>query len=193
MRETDKVREAVAASRRTLLTYDDYLRMPAGLRYEIVEGEPRMVPSPGVFHQEISKRLGRVLLEWIEGQDLGLVYNAPLDVILSEHNVVQPDLLYVSKERLGIIRKENIGGAPDLVVEILSPSTAGWDQSTKRRIYGLYGVRELWLVDPEGKSIEVAVWKEGSLITVAVYPAGSTLSSPLLPGFTMEVSRLFRS
>lgn len=194
MREPDKVRELSTKydSPRTRLTYEDYCRMPAGLRYELVEGDIRMTPSPSVFHQEISKRLGKLLLEWIEGQGLGLVYDAPIDVVLSEHNVVQPDLLYVSRERLGIIKEANIQGAPDLVVEILSPSTAEWDRVTKRRAYERYGVRELWLVDLEGRSIEVATRKGVALEVLQVYPLGTTLSSPILPGFTVDVAQLFR-
>jgi len=192
--EPDKVQELAAKydSPETRLTYEDYCRMPAGLRYELVEGDMRMVPSPSVFHQEISKRLLKSLMEWVEGKGLGLVYDAPIDVVLSQHTVVQPDLLYISRERLGIIMKANIQGAPDLVVEILSPSTAEWDRVTKRRTYERYGVRELWLVDLEGRSIEVAARNEMGLETIRVYPLGTTVSSPILPGFVVDVDQLFR-
>ncbi|NPV53444.1 MAG: Uma2 family endonuclease [Firmicutes bacterium] len=176
------------------LTYDDYCRIPSGERYELIEGAlRRMAPAPSVFHQEISKRLGRLLLEWIEDNNLGKVYYAPIDVVLSQHDVVQPDLLYISKERLGIIHTANIQGAPDLVVEILSPNTAEWDRETKRRIYARYGVRELWLVDPDGRSIEVAIHNGRELATLQVYPPGTTMESKLLAGFALEVDNLFRS
>ncbi len=194
MEKPDEVREVAQKydSDAVRLTYDDYCRMPAGLRYELVEGDLRMVPSPDVFHQEISKRLQRILLEWIEDRGLGKVYNAPIDVVLSEHNVVQPDLLYVSRERLGIIEKANIWGAPDLVIEILSPSTTEWDRVTKRRAYARYGVRELWIVDPEGRGIEIATLQGRELATLQVYPEGAVLNSPSLPGFTRDVAQLFR-
>ncbi len=194
MPEQDKVREPGTKydSPATRLTYEDYCRMPAGLRYELVEGDIRMAPSPSVFHQEVSKRLEKLLLEWVEGQGLGMVYDAPLDVVLSEHNVVQPDLLYVSRERLGIIKEANIWGAPDLVVEILSSSTAEWDRVTKRRAYERYGVKELWLVDLDGRSVEVAARRDAALETVQVYPLGTTLSSPILPGLVLDVNLLFR-
>ncbi|HHY93624.1 MAG TPA: Uma2 family endonuclease [Firmicutes bacterium] len=174
------------------LTYEDYCRMPSGNRYELLEGDIRMTPSPSVTHQEISKRLEIQLVNWIEGRGLGKVFHAPIDVILSHRNVVQPDVLYVCKERLGIIREANIKGAPDLVVEILSPSDEDWDRVTKRQVYARYGVREYWLVDPVGKSVEVAHWQDGELVTVQVYGEGATLTSSILPGLTIDVGPLFR-
>lgn len=194
MPEPDEVKELAVKydTPETRFTYEDYCRMPAGLRYELVEGDLRMVPSPSVSHQTVSKRFQRLLMEWIEDQGLGEVYNAPIDVVLDQHNVVQPDLLYISRERSGIITKANIQGAPDLVVEILSPSTTEWDRVTKRRAYERYGVRELWVVDPEGQSIEVAARKETRLETLQVYPRGTTMVSPILPGFALDVDQLFR-
>lgn len=174
------------------LTYEDYCRAPAGLRYELVEGDLRMTPSPSTIHQKISGRLEKVLREWVEGHELGEVYYAPTDVVLSEHNVVQPDILYITRERLGIIKEANIQGAPDLVVEILSPNSLEWDRVTKRHLYAKYGVREFWVVDPEGRTIEVAVLREGELATLQVYPVGAMLVSPLLPGFQMPIDQVFR-
>ncbi|MCL4515315.1 MAG: Uma2 family endonuclease [Firmicutes bacterium] len=191
MQKPDEIREVAQKYDTSVvrLTYEDYCRMPAGLRYELVEGDLRMTPSPDVFHQKISKRLQRVLLEWIEDRGLGEVYDAPLDVVLSNHNVVQPDLLYVAKERLGIIKESNIQGPPDLVVEILSDSSVEWDRVTKRQVYAKYGVRELWLVDPKGRTIEVATLQGHELATFQVYPTGTILNSPLLPGLTLNVTR----
>ncbi len=198
MKDPDRAKETAARylNQRVRLTYDDYCRMPAGLRYELVEGDLRMVPSPSVRHQTISKRLERLLLERVEDAGRGTILHAPCDVVLSEHNVVQPDVLFVAKDRLGIIREANIQGPPDLVIEILSQSTEDWDRTTKRRAYARYGVRELWFVDPEAKTIEVAslVQPPGGLpdlVTVASYPAGTTARGPLLPEFEVEVSRLF--
>lgn len=142
-------------------------------------------------HQEVSKRLYRALLEWVEDRGLGKVYFAPLDVVLSEYDVVQPDLLYVSNDRVGIIKEANIWGAPDLVVEVLSPGTAGWDRKIKRQTYARFGIRELWLADPESRSIEVATLKDGDLSTAGVYPLGSTLVSRILPGLKLCVDTVF--
>ncbi|MBC7340642.1 MAG: Uma2 family endonuclease [Firmicutes bacterium] len=166
--------------------------MPAGLRYELVEGDLRMTPSPSTTHQRISRRLELALHAWVEDHDLGEILDAPLDVVLSEHNVVQPDLVYVARERLGIIKEANIQGAPDLVVEILSPNSLEWDRVTKRHLYAKYGVREFWVVDPEGRTIEVAVLRGGDLVTLQVYPVGSVLVSPLLPGFQLPLDQVFR-
>ncbi len=175
-----------------LLTYDDYCHIPPGhQRYELIGGAVRVVPSPSVSHQRVSKRLLVPLIQWIEGHGLGEVYSAPLDVVLSEYDVVQPDLVYVSKDRSSIIKEANIWGAPDLVVEILSPGTARWDQGLKRQLYARFGVRELWLVDPQARSIEVATLKDGALLTSQVHCVGAILSSPLLPGFALDVERVF--
>lgn len=194
MKEPDRASETAAkyADGRVRLTYEDYRRMPSGLRYELVEGDPRMTPSPSTLHQEISKRLGRLLLERAEDPGKGRVYSAPYDVVLSEHNVVQPDLLFVSKERLGIIGQANVQGAPDLVVEVLSESTEEWDRVTKRRAYSRYGVRELWIVDLQTKTVEVASHDGLDLVTVGVYPVGTTACGPLLPDCQVNVADLFK-
>jgi len=174
------------------LTYEDYCHIPPGhQRYELIGGAIRVVPSPSVSHQEVLRRLLMVLAGWVDDHRLGKVYCAPLDVVLSEHDVVQPDLVYVSKDRSSIIKEANIWGAPDLVVEILSPGTARWDQGVKRQLYAHFGVRELWLVDPETRNIEVATLKDGALLTLQLYCVGTTLASPLLPGFALDVEGLF--
>jgi len=176
------------------LTYEDYCRIPAGERYELVGGDLRkMTPAPSVKHQVISGKIEKALWGWVDDRALGNVYHSPIDIVLNEHHVVQPDILYIARERLGIVREANIWGAPDLVVEITSPSTAEWDRVTKRRIYGRYGVREYWLVDPEGYSIEVAVNNGKELATVQIFTSGITLTSPLLNGFTLEIDGVFRS
>lgn len=198
MKEPDAPRELQETaveykSQKARLTYEDYCLTPPGERYELIEGVLRkMTPAPSVFHQEISKRLERLLLEWVEDRGLGKVYDAPIDVVLSQHNVLQPDLIYISKERTEIIHKANIWGAPDLVVEILSPSTAELDQETKRQIYAAYGVRELWLVDPDNKSIEVATLDGHELATLEIYRPGSIMTTRLLPGFSLDVGMLFK-
>lgn len=175
------------------LTYEDYCKIPFGERYELVEGDLRkMTPAPSVFHQEVSGRIEMALRQWVGDRKLGKVYYSPIDVVLSRHNVVQPDILFISRERLGIIKEACIRGAPDLVIEILSPSTEEWDRIIKRQIYGRYGVREYWIVDPEGRSIEVTAHNSKELATVQIYSSGMTLSSPLLCGFALEIDDVFR-
>ena len=192
-RETDVVRETAPryGKEYNLLTYDDYLRAPAGLRYELLEGELRMTPSPSIQHQTVLKRLGRILMEQLEDKGLGEVFLAPCDVVLSEHNVVQPDILFIANDRLGIIGKANVQGAPDLVIEILSQSTESWDRVSKRRVYSLYGVHEYWLVDPDAKTIEIAARAAGALSTVGVYHAGEIASSVTLSDLKVDVGPVF--
>ncbi len=181
---------------RVRLTYEDYRNAPAGLRYELIEGDLRMMPSPNTLHQEVSKRLGSLLLT-LERQGMGKTYSAPYDVVLSQHNVLQPDLLFVVKNRVGIIGKANIRGAPDLVIEILS-SKEPWDRKTKRQVYARYGVRELWLVDPKAKTIEVASLRPTGrlaggqdLVTTGVYSPGTTARGAVLPDLVVDVAALF--
>ena len=136
-------------------------------------------------------RLERVLLERLQDMGMGKVYQAPCDVVLSYHDVVQPDIFFITKERLGIIGKANVKGAPDLIVEIPSESTEDWDRVSKRRVYSQYGVREFWIVDPGARTIEVAVRRGSSLETAAVYNVGETASSLILPDLKVDVGPLF--
>ncbi|RMD91413.1 MAG: Uma2 family endonuclease, partial [Calditrichaeota bacterium] len=128
-------------------TYDDYLQLhDDGKRYEIIEGELFMTPAPNIQHQNILSELGERLRKFVLKKHLGIVLYAPCDVILSKTNVVQPDILYVSKINQAIITDKNIQGAPDLVVEITSATTLERDLVLKKKLYGKYGVKEYWIV-----------------------------------------------
>lgn len=170
-------------------TYQDYLLLPEEKRYELIEGELFMVPSPDVEHQELSRDLEQILWEFVKRNDLGTVFYAPLDVVLSEEDVVQPDILFVSKERSHIIKEKNIQGAPDLVIEILSPATSERDRILKRKLYAKYGVKEYWIVDPEEKSIEVSTLGKKGFKTIGIYK--TSLQSPLLKGLFIDLSEIF--
>ena len=172
-------------------TYNDYLQLPEDKRYELTEGEFFMVPSPSYQHQAISKELFRALDNYVRSHSLGEVLYAPLDILLSEVNVLQPDLLFISKERLGIITDKNIQGAPDLVVEILSPATAQRDKELKQKLYAKFGVREYWVADPNTKTIEVMSLAEEGFESVGTYQEGTILESPLLRGLSIEVREIF--
>ena len=151
-----------------------------------------MTPSPGRMHQKISLKLAKKLDDFVAEKKLGEVYEAPFDIVLSEEDIVQPDLLFVSKENLGRMTENNFQGAPDLVVEITSQGTANRDRIIKRKLYGRYGVREYWIVDPDAKTIEVIGWQGSDFTTLQTYPQGSTLKSPLLEGFLLKLSDLFQ-
>jgi Uma2 family endonuclease len=173
-------------------TYEDYKVLPEDKRYEIIEGELLVTPAPTARHQGILLELLVKLSTHVKTNGLGKVLPAPTDVILSHENVVQPDILFVGKQRLEIVNPAGgIHGAPDLVVEILSPSTAGRDQLVKRKLYGKYGVREYWVADPAAASIEVLVLRDTGLETWRVFPMGTTLSSPLLPDMQVSVDEVF--
>ena len=173
------------------LTYEDYASLPGDERYELIDGELIPMPSPKEIHQRILLLLGASWLWFVRETRLGAVYAAPFDVILSPTNVVQPDLIFISSARAHIITEDNILGAPDLVVEILSPSTAGYDRTTKRNLYARHAVREYWLIDPYAKTVTVLILGADGYDTHAVFGEGDTLTSPTLPGFALNLSDLF--
>ena len=181
----------------TRLTYQDLLLFPDdGLRHEIINGEHFVTPSPNLRHQELVLRLAVSLSNYLEERpDDGRVFIAPFDVVFSFHDIVEPDVIFVAPDQLDILTAKNIQGTPAMVVEILSPSTRKRDQQIKRTLYDRVGVREYWLVDPEMNAISIYRRQtDGSLPVIAsLFAAGhDTLSTPLLPGWSVELPRLFR-
>ena len=177
------------------LTYDDFLLFPDdGQRHELIDGEHYVTPSPDLRHQEILGRLHLLIGNWLATHPVGRIYFAPLDVILSRHDVVESDLLYVSNERAAaLLSGEYVTGAPDLVVEVASPSTRRRDETIKRRLYERQGVREYWVVDPDIDVIRVyARGDEGFGRAVELsHEAADVLRTPLLPGLEIPLSRVF--
>jgi Uma2 family endonuclease len=160
------------------LTYHDYLRWPDdGQRYELYEGELYVIPTPFVPHQRVLGKLMFLLAQFVRRSQLGEVLHAPLDVVFSESTVVQPDILFVSHQRRGIIGEQNISGAPDLVVEILSPATEERDRGTKLQLYCRYGVQECWLVDPEERTVEVLTLSPEGYQVLGQYSEDEVVSS----------------
>jgi Uma2 family endonuclease len=139
------------------LTYDDFLLFPDdGNRHELIDGEHYVTPSPTLRHQRISRRLLGLIDGWLQSHPLGEIFHAPLDVILSNIDVLEPDLLYVSNERAGeLLAGQHVTGAPDLVIEIGSPGTRQRDETIERRGYEQFGVREYWIVDPETDVVRI--------------------------------------
>ncbi len=173
-------------------TYEDYQHTPDDQRYELLDGELIMPPAPSLSHQRIDAKLGWRLAQFVEERDLGEVFSAPCDVVLSNTDVVQPDLLFVSKALVHLLLGgANVLGAPDLVVEILSPSTAGLDRTLKRALYARHGVREYWLVDPDARTVTV-LWLAGNdFEVVALYGEGETMTSPTLQEFAVNLDEIF--
>ena len=176
---------------RIKVTYDDYAKTPEDERWELLDGELIMAAAPNMKHQSVQSNTDWHVQRFVRDRDLGRVFNAPTDVVLSEHDVVQPDLVFVSSEREHIITDANIQGAPDLVVEILSPSTASRDWRDKLDLYARHGVAEYWLMDPIYEIVWVFRLVDGTLVQVGMYGVGDTLISPLLEGFSLELGEVF--
>lgn len=141
-----------------VLTYKEYEALPAdGRRYEIHEGELSVTPAPSPQHQMISRNLFLILHTHVKAKEIGETLYAPLDVILSDTSIVQPDIVYLDPTRLGAISRRGVEGPPTLAVEVLSPSTTLIDRVTKPQIYARHGVPFFWLVDPEGRMIDAFV------------------------------------
>jgi Uma2 family endonuclease len=173
-------------------TYEDYALLPEDRRYEVIDGELFLTPAPSLFHQAVSERIGHRLREHLGRTGAGVMFYAPCDVVLSTHDVVQPDILVVLNERRSILTEKFVAGAPDLVVEVLSPSTESRDREAKAKSYATFGVRELWLVNPEAKSIEVLVNAGDGFRRVSLYAEGDTVRSAILPGLDFPAAPVFR-
>ena len=181
----------VIAGARIKFTYEDYCNAPEDKRYELHDGDLVVVPSPKEQHQDAVGTLFIAITLFVRERMLGRVYIAPFDILFSNHDVVQPDVIFVSNDRLDIITPDNIQGAPALAIEVLSPSTAHRDRTFKRALYARHGVREFWLVDTDTRTIEVLQLDEEGYQTVGTYSAGQTLTSPTLTGFTLNIDDLF--
>jgi Uma2 family endonuclease len=177
------------------LTYDDFLSFPDdGQRHELIDGEHFVTPSPATVHQRLSVRLVRALGDYLDATGLGQVYHAPFDVVLSSHDVVEPDLLVVLDEQLDVLTPQHVRGAPAIVIEILSPGTRRRDETLKRDLYARAGVREYWMVDPDARTIRVCRWPAAGApgpVTDLAAAAGDTLTSALLPGVRLPLRELF--
>jgi Uma2 family endonuclease len=174
------------------LSFEEFRQLPSdGKRYELVYGEVHVTPAPATRHQAIVQNLSGNLWPHVIKNDLGEVWTAPLDVRLSRETALQPDLVFISNARAGIIQENWIAGAPDLVVEVLPPSTATYDRATKLPIYAHAGVREVWLVDSQAKSLEVLKLQSDKYVVEALYTGDQVLTSNLFPDWRLPLRDLF--
>lgn len=175
------------------LTYEEYLLFPDdGRRHELIGGEHHVTPAPTTVHQRFVRKLGVILDGFVSQHNLGEVFFAPVDVVLSPCDVVQPDLIFLSNARLDRLTRENIKGAPDLVVEVVSEASRQVDRKLKRALYAAHDVLEYWLADPDLRLFEV--WRrdaEGRLVKAAEYEDAATLTSPLFPGLAIDLAQLW--
>lgn len=172
--------------------YRAYRSLPEnGKRYQLVAGELLVSPSPKARHQEILGRLHVLLANHVLRKGRGRLFLAPFDVVFNDEDVVQPDLLYVSPSRAGIVREEGVFGGPDLCVEILSPSNSELDREAKRTLYARHGVIEYWIVDPDADVLQVFRLQEDAERAVKTLGAKDTLTSALFEGFAAELGGVF--
>jgi Uma2 family endonuclease len=176
------------------LTYEDYLLFPDdGKRHEIIDGDHYVTPAPKTKHQTISLNLTIALGSFVKEHGLGLVLAALCDVILSDENVVQPDLLFISTSRATIVTEENVRGAPDLIVEIISEATRKKDEATKRKLYERFGVREYWIVDPELEVVKIFRRAQRGYARALELSkeADDVLTTEIFPGLKLGLSEIF--
>ncbi len=187
------LKKAMLTATHRPLTVHDYYTLPAhGPQYQLVEGKLYMAPAPNRFHQVISGNLEFILRTYLKHKPLGKIYDAPFDVHLSDVNVYQPDMLFLAKEHYALETQQGLRGAPDLVVEILSPKTADLDVGVKREVYARCGVEEFWVIDPENLRISIFRLQENAETPVMVVGSSGEWSTCLLPGLVISAEDVFR-
>jgi Uma2 family endonuclease len=175
------------------LTYDDLGLFPDdGKRHELIDGEHFVTPAPHARHQRVLQNLNGMLDRFVRERELGRVYFAPVDVVFSDVDVVEPDLLFIARERLSMVDAV-VRGAPDLVVEVASPASRRQDEVLKRGLYERAGVAEYWLVDPEAETVKVFRRQPGGYGRPLLLSAleGDRLESPLFPGLEIPLAVVF--
>ncbi|MBM4065533.1 MAG: Uma2 family endonuclease [Planctomycetes bacterium] len=182
---------ATIAVEKKKYTYEDYVKVSDDKRYELINGELILTPSPVPKHQRVSRKIEFILEKFVSGNNLGEVLYAPCDVYLDNENVVQPDILFISKDRLDIIGEKNIQGAPNLVIEIISENSVYRDMVQKKRLYARFGVKEYWIVIPEEKEVEVYILKGDAYQLYKTYSQVDILESASLKGLKIGLKEIF--
>ena len=176
-------------------TYEEFMSLPEGdpYRYELIDGELCMTPSPIPRHQKISGKLFYLIYGFLQKNPFGEIFAAPVDVVFSQKppQVVVPDLVFVSKDRSSLVTGKNIQGVPDLLVEILSEGTSTRDRRQKFSLYERFGVPEYWIVDPEMETVQVFRLSGGKYPDPLEFRKDDTLTSPVLPGLSIPLSGVF--
>jgi Uma2 family endonuclease len=177
------------------LTYDDLVELPEDrLRHELIDGEHYVTPAPSIRHQTIVLTIGSTLRAHARAHNLGRVFVAPLDVLFSKMDVVEPDVLFVSRARAAdVLRKKYLVGAPDLVVEVGSKWTRRRDETLKQKLYERFAVPEYWIVDPDLDVIKLfrLVDERYRRVAELSLEAGDVLTTPLLPGLELPLAEIF--
>lgn len=172
-------------------TIEDYMKTPDDVRYELIEGELLMTPSPLTRHQRAVGTFYFKIREYLENKNVGEVFLSPYDVVLDNENVFEPDVIFVSKENSNIITEANIKGAPDMVIEVLSPSTSKRDLINKKRIYAKYGVKEYWIADPVEMTLDLYILNGTHFDLKKSYSEEEMAESVVLEGLRIPVKEVF--
>lgn len=174
------------------MTYDEYCQLPEdGKRYELIGGVLHVPPAPGWEHQFSALALARMLADHVDQFQLGRVGIAPFETFFSEDDVVQPDVLYISNERLSLLSRRRLSGGPTLVVEVLSPSTRAYDTRTKRAVYARYGVQHYWLLDPLAHWLEAYELRDGEYVLIGRWRNDDVFEPALFPGLQIPLAKLW--
>ena len=181
---------AILENPQRVWTYEDYLGLDDGVCFEVINGKALMSPAPELFHQRWAGRLYLAIQRHVEAHQLGEVFFAPVDVVLDETNVVQPDLVFVSAANAGLMERRGILGAPDLVVEVISPASLRRDRYDKRELYARFGVKEYWLADVANRALEVLSLQGAVYQLFACATGGGKIHSAVLPGFELDLAAL---
>ena len=186
-----------AATPRIPYTYADYCTLPEDMarRYELLQGELIKVPAPTLRHQQVSRNLEFIFHRYLQTHEAGEIFDAPVDLVLGQgaaREVTQPDLVVVSHARRDILKRDGIEGAPDLVVEILSPGTATRDRGYKLTLYARSAVPEYWIVDPDLQTVEVFSLSEQGYLCSARHAHDDVIVMPQFPGLMIPLAEVFR-
>jgi Uma2 family endonuclease len=173
-------------------TYEDYLELPDdGKRYEIIDGELYMSTAPTTNHQRIAGNFFGLLFIYLRSHPIGILMSAPLEVFFSKTNLAQPDVVFISNERQNVVKAEHVKGAPDLVIEVLSPGTEKRHRTVKLKMYAKFGVGEYWMAKENTATGEIFRLRDGELVPVARLGKSDVLTSPLFPGLEIPLNEIF--
>jgi Uma2 family endonuclease len=175
------------------LTYEDYAELPNDRnRYQILDGRLDVTPAPSTWHQWYSQNLEHILIRELQQKGVGVVLHAPIDVLLGTHDIVQPDICFVRTKRLDIVEEKYIKGAPGLIIEVLSPSTARTDRTTKSRIYARYGIPSYWMVNGEEQRIDFYRLEDSAYVLAAQVSRPGVAEPEELEGLRIDLDEVFR-
>lgn len=173
-------------------TVEDYLALPDDTLAELIDGELYVTPAPSPNHQDVVLSLCLHLRGFVEANELGRAYVSPVDVYLPSGDIVQPDVIFIRKERMHIA-KDAIRGVPDVAIEVVSPSRPERDRFVKKQLFANNGVPEYWIVDPSARSIEIFVLEGDAYAPAGWFTDTATVVSPSLEGLRIPLATVFRT